>query len=277
MPSSSTTHTSSPGIRLDHGKARHHPVMLDVEGAQRCRGANRARRNQGIEQAQIVREVIRNEIGQGALAVSGGWPDHWQRGDQFQRLPHLAGILGVLNQFHDYQARDRREFRQCGKPREGRGILPLDVNKHVGIEEVHGLFPGPSFRLVAYLTSVRLAIGDLRPRPNDALTLPIGDEFCPSNWQRIDKRPCGEETQHVLSERQPQLGGFSRQFTFQLLWQVQHDTHGPFPFLHSYNHPLFLLPTCTSPFYGLLVCETTQSARRTLSRYPKGSGKGLTI
>jgi hypothetical protein len=55
------------------------------------------------------------------------------------------------------------------------------------------------------------------------------------------------------------LGGFGRQFTFQLLWQVKHDTHRWCPCLISYNHLLLLLPTGASPFYGLLVCETTQS------------------
>jgi hypothetical protein len=128
---------SLPGVGLDHDEARHNPVMLDVEGTQSCRQADRTRRNQGIEQAQIMREVIGDEIGQGTLAVGGGRPDHWQGGDQFQRLPHLAHILGVLNQLHDHQARDSRQFRQCGKPREGWSILPLNVNKHVGIEEIH--------------------------------------------------------------------------------------------------------------------------------------------
>src|SRR5262245_14506682 len=203
-----------------------------------------------------MREVIRNEIGQGALAVSSGRPHHRQGSDQYQRLPHLVGILGVLNQLHDHQARDYGQFCERGKPRQSWGILPLDVNKHVGIEEVHGLFPEPSFRLVAYLSCVRLAIGDIEPCPNDTLALPIGDEFCTSTGQLTDEGPCGEETQHVLSERQPQLGGFGRQCTFQLLWQVKHDTHGWLPCLNSYKHLLLLLPTCTSPFYGLLVCET---------------------
>src|SRR5262245_8357178 len=110
---------------------------------------------------------------------------------------------------------------------------------------------------------MRLAIGDISPCPNDALALPIGDEFCTSRWQLTDQGPCGEETQHVLRERQSQLGSFGRQCTFQLLWQVKHDTHGWCPCLNSHNHLLLPLPTCTSPLYGLLVCETTQSAGRT--------------
>jgi hypothetical protein len=84
------------GIGLDHYEARYNPVMLDVEGTQSCRQANRTRRNQGIEQAQIVREVIGNEIGQGTLTVGRGRPYHRQGSDQFQRLPHLTGILSVL-------------------------------------------------------------------------------------------------------------------------------------------------------------------------------------
>jgi hypothetical protein len=52
--------------------------MLDVEGTQRGRQANRTRRNQGVQQPQIVRQVIGDEVGQGALAVSGGRPHHRQ-------------------------------------------------------------------------------------------------------------------------------------------------------------------------------------------------------
>ena len=75
---------------------------------------------------------------------------------------------------------------------------------------------------------MRLAIGDIEPCPNDTPALPIGDEFCTSSWPLTDKGPCGEEMQQVLSERQPQVGGFGRQFTFQLLWQAKHDTHDSF-------------------------------------------------
>jgi len=149
--------------------------MLDVEGTQRCRQANSTRCNQGIEQTQIVREVIGDEIGQGTLTVGWGRPDHWQGGDQFQRLPHLTGILSVLYQLHRYRARDRWKFRQGGKPREGWGVLSLDVNEYIGIEEVHWLLPYPSFQFVTYLPSVRLAVDNIRPHPNDTLSLPIGD------------------------------------------------------------------------------------------------------
>ena len=109
----------------------------------------------------MVREMIGNKIGRGALAVSGGRPHHRQGSDQFLRLPHLAAILSILNQLHDPQAQDCGQFRERGKPRQSWDILPLDVNQHVGIEEVHGLFPESSFRLVTYLPCMRLAIGDI--------------------------------------------------------------------------------------------------------------------
>ena len=60
------------------GEARHYPVMLDVEGAQSCRQANGTRRNEGIEQTQIVRQMISDEVGQGTLAVGCGRPDYGQ-------------------------------------------------------------------------------------------------------------------------------------------------------------------------------------------------------
>src|SRR5262249_40327499 len=63
-------------------------------------------------------------------------------------LSYLASILGILNQFHDHQARDSGDFRQRGKPRQGWSILPLDIDEHISVEEIHWLFPYPPFRLV---------------------------------------------------------------------------------------------------------------------------------
>jgi hypothetical protein len=163
-------------------------------------------------------------MGQGPGTIRLRRPNNPQRRYELQCSSDFPRVAGVLNQLHNDEARNRREVRQAGEPLQRRRVPALNINQHVGVHEVHRLWLRPSLRLLPQGAGVCRGVHDLRPRTDESFALPVGEQF--RTGARGEAPPSCQESQGILREREPEVGGFAGEVAFQFGWQVQHKTHG---------------------------------------------------
>jgi hypothetical protein len=72
----------------------------------------------------------------------------------------------------------------------------------------------------------RTVYDDVRPRADESLALPVGEQFRAAKRCGTRSAPACQEAQDVLRERQAKASGFSGEFGFQFGRQVEYQAHG---------------------------------------------------
>jgi hypothetical protein len=69
----------------------------------------------------------------------------------------------------------------------------LDVDKHIGVDQIHGLWSVPLLGVFSESTCVSRGVRDLRSRPDESFTVPVGDQFRAGARLRGGDQPRGQE------------------------------------------------------------------------------------
>lgn len=158
----------------------HDLIVLPVERAERRAKAEGGGPDQRVEQAEAVGQVELLEESQSPVAVAVRGPDHRERGDQLPSPLHLVTVLGVLDQFHDHQARHHGWLGQVGAPLDRGRVAALDVDQNVGIQQKHAgeaSASGMAFGLAPQAAGVRCAVADVEPVADEPFAPPVLDHL----------------------------------------------------------------------------------------------------
>ena len=104
----------------------------------------------------------------------------------------------------------------------------LDIDQHVGIEEVHRLRPRPSLRFFSQNASVCRSVSNVPPRADEPFAPPVRNKFRARAQGGLRAPTAREEAKCVLRQRNTESSGFGDEFAFQFRRKVKDESHVDF-------------------------------------------------